>query len=175
MFQIFFINPHYVSISVSVVEEELFDRHEGERMVKINLNSTSSVIQNDANVSNVRSTETPNFKSVLKMSTTTDSSTQVIGDRTRSVGFKLDKECQTDLSHEPPFKHTPSNTSQTSTDDEEITSRCSCLDNNHCENSEPQINCNGCVQESEHFKYIDSNEDDIPNSHHNNGFQRGFD
>ena len=160
---------------MSVVEEELSDRHEGERLVKINLNPTSSGTQNDANIFNARSTESPNFKSVLKISNTSDSSAQFIGDRTRSVAFKLDKECQTDLIYEPHSKRT-SVTSQTSTDDEDITSPCSCLDNHPGENSRthPEINSSGCNHTSEHFQYIDSNDDDIPNVDHNKEFQRGF-
>ena len=155
-----------------MVEEELNDRHEGERLVKINLNSSSPGTPHDTNMCNMKHTESPNVKSVLKASNTSDSSLPIIGDRTRIVGFKLDKECQTDSGH----KHA-SVTSQTSTDDEDITSPCSCLDNHQSENTQtlPQINSNECFHASEHFKYIDSNGDEIPNVDHNKEFQRGFD
>ena len=159
---------------VSVVEEELLDRHEGERLVKINLSSPSSAVQFDANNSNVKKVDSSHSKSVLKTSNSSDSCNQAIAEKTRIVGFKLDKECQTeDSSHEQESKYT-SAISQTSTDDEDITSRCSCFDDQPSE-THFQINNDVCFPENMHLEYIDSNQDDIPNGFPANDSQRGFD
>ena len=165
----------FPSISVSVVEEELFDRNDGERLVKINLNSPStdaSVL--DGNNCYSRKNESAYSKSALKMSNSTDSCClQYSFEKTRSVGFKLDKECQTDSCQEQRPKYT-SVTSQTSTDDEDITSRCSCFDDNNSVISRTpiQVNGNGYFHEDQNLQYIDSNQDDVPNELE---LQRGFD
>ena len=108
------------------------------------------------------------------MSNSTDSCClQYSFEKTRSVGFKLDKECQTDSCQEQRPKYT-SVTSQTSTDDEDITSRCSCFDDNNSVISRTpiQVNGNGYFHEDQNLQYIDSNQDDVPNELE---LQRGFD
>ena len=163
-------------MKVSVVEEELLDRHDGERLVKINLSSPSSDAQFDANNIIARKVDYSHSKSVLKTSNSSDACSQVAPEKTRSVGFKLDKECQTDdYSHEQESKYT-SAISQTSTDDEDITSRCSCFDDQPSETSRThfQLNNDVCFPENVHLEYIDSNQDDIPNGFAANESQRGF-
>ena len=160
---------------MTVVEEELLDRNDGERLVKINLNSSlmdSSFF--NANNCCSRKNDSVYSKSAMKMSNSTDSCCQFGSlEKTRSVGFKLDKECQTEEAcHELKLKYT-SVTSQTSTDEEDITSRCSCFDDNHSVISRTpiQINSNGCFHEDDNLQYIDSNQDDVPNELE---LQRGF-
>ena len=163
-----------------MVEEELFDRHEGERLVKINLSSDSCVIKDTKRFSKAKSGDFLNLKSVPKPHNTSDSLTQVIVDKSINVGFKLDKECQTDLSQDLDAKHT-SITLQTSTeedDEDTTTSQCSCLENHRNENSRSclQINGDDCFHASEHLKYIDCDGDDNndPSVDQKNEFQRGL-
>ena len=137
----------------------------------------SSDAQIDGNNCNARKLEISHSKSVLKTSNSSDLCIQAVAEKIRCVGFKLDKECQTDdSSHEQESKFT-SAISQTSTDDEDITSRCSCFDDQPSETSRThfQINNNVCFPENVHLEYIDSNPDDIPNGFLANESQRGFD
>ena len=160
-----------------MVEEELHDRHDGERLVKINLSSPLSDGQSDVNNCNAGKLDTCYSKSVLKISNSSESCIQVMSEKTRSVGFKLDKECQTDeSSHEQESKYT-SAISQTSTDDDDITSRCSCFDDQHSETSRThvQITNDACFPDTEHLEYIDSNQEDLSNSFPAIACQRGFD
>ena len=142
--------------------------------MKINLNSPlTDASLFDANNCCSRKNESTQSKSALKLSNSTDFCCQYVSEKTRSVGFKLDKECQTESCHDQTTKYT-SVTSQTSTDDEDITSRCSCFDDNNSVVSRTpiQINSNGYFHEDTNLQYIDSNQDDVPNELE---LQRGFD
>ena len=104
----------------------------------------------------------------------------MIGDRTRSVGFKLDKESQTTLSHDSSSKRT-SMTSQTSTEDDDSTSpsSCRCFDYHHSENINTPLNvkCSGSSHLSKNLTYIDCNGDRssaLEQDKDFNEFQRGF-
>lgn len=159
---------------VSVVEEELYDQQKGERLVKINLSSHISDIQPDVRLVASKRNESSHSKSVLKMSTSSDSSLQAVGEKPRFVAFKLDKECQTDSSHDGHESKYISFPSQASTDDEDMTSRCSCFDDQPSDNTRThsEIKLNGFFHEGENFQYIDSNQDDIPNGVNTNDAQK---
>ena len=161
---------------VSVVEEAVSDRREGERIVKINLNPSMSDVEPDAFICTSKRVEPNHSKSVLKTSNSSESSIQILAEKTRNVGFKLDKECQTDSSHEQQSNYTSAIT-QTSTDDEDdITSRCSCFDEppSACSRAQSQKStANGCHQ-NEHFQYIDSHHDDTHNGSNDGEYLRGF-
>ena len=159
-----------------MVEEELYDQQKGERLVKINLSSHISDIQPDVRLVASKRNESSHSKSVLKMSTSSDSSLQAVGEKPRFVAFKLDKECQTDSSHDGHESKYISFPSQASTDDEDMTSRCSCFDDQPSDNTRThsEIKLNGFFHEGENFQYIDSNQDDIPNGVNTNDAQKGF-
>ena len=140
----------------------------------------SSDRNTEDNSPNVGISDPQNVKSALKVSNSSAVSTQLSGDRTRSVGFKLDKECQTILGQDSNSKHA-SMTSQTSTEDKETTSpsTCRCFYYRHCENinTSPNVECSGGFHSSENLKYIDCNGEESYTHEQNdefNEFYRGF-
>ena len=191
-----------------MVEEELMGNNGGsERLVKIHLSAISPStdgpfhinfsncnIPHNEDVCAARApTETAMSKSDYKISTNSSSSAcstqqhtqQQFGDKIKTVGFKLDKQCQTLYTD---CKHT-STTSQTSTvtEDDEMTSPCTslrCCDGQNyyqkeivaCNNN--SLKCTDCFDGANgDFMFIDCNgeeEEETNTDRTQDELQRGF-